>query len=574
LLALTLLTLALVIGLLGIYLSVVGRRHLLDLTLRGLQSQARLISAGLAGHLERPDGAGIDSLADHYARIGGYRVTIIDSTGRVLGDSDQDGAGLLEMDNHSGRPEIRGAAANGMGHSLRYSQTLNKQMIYLAVPLLHQGRRWGYCRVAWPFVDFDTYRRHLLTSLFLGLSLSALALFLLFNGYWSSILGSLKKLEQSAARISSGELSIRAPASHRAPEISLIAQSLNRLAQSWENSSRELRERTLHLRAVLEGMSQGVVVVDRNTRITLINHSAARMFGLGPEGTEGRLLIEAIRHPGIENWARTGTAESEFSVSGRIFSAYRSPLDQADPEAGTVLVISDMTEFRRLEGVRQDFVANVSHELKTPLSAILGYSQALRDGEYQGRAQLKDFLNRIHQQSERMSRIVSDLLTLAALEGGIHLARRPVRLGELLERAAENVQQQITGRKQSLSLPEGPAAATEVVVDEARMIQALTNLLDNASKYSPEGGSIKAAAEIGEGRVKISVTDTGGGISSEHLPRLFERFYRADKGRSRDLGGTGLGLAIVKHIVELHGGQIGVSSQLGQGSVFWVDLPA
>lgn len=574
LLALTLLTLALVIGLLGIYLSVVSRRHLLDLTLKGLHSQARLISAALSENLAEGQMKDLDSLADQYARIGGYRVTVIDSAGRVLGDSDQDGASLLEMDNHGGRPEIRGASERGVGHSLRYSQTLRKEMIYLAVPLLHQGRLWGYCRVAWPFVDFAPYRRQLLLSLILGLSLAALALFLIFNGYWSSILGSLGRLEKSAARISSGELDVRAPTNQRSPEINLIAQSLNRLAQSWESSSRELRDRTLHLRAILEGMSQGVIVVDRQMRVTLINTSAGRMFSLGPEGAEGRLLIEVIRHPGIESWARNGSAQIEFSLSGRFFSAYRSPLDQADPDSGTVLVFSDITDFRRLENIRQDFVANVSHELKTPLSAILGYTQALLDGEYQGLDQMNDFLSRIHRQSERMSRIVSDLLALSSLENGGQLARHPARLGELLERAVENVQQLMAKRQQRMELPDSPEASIEVRVDVGRMVQALTNLLDNASKYTPEGGSVRASVEIKNGWVRISMADTGCGITSEHLPRLFERFYRVDKGRSRDLGGTGLGLAIVKHIVELHGGKVGVESTVGRGSTFWIDIPA
>lgn len=569
-----LLALALVIGLLGIYLSVVSRQHLLDLTLKGLHSQARLISAALSEDLSEGKTTDLDSLADQFARIGGYRVTIIDSTGQVLGDSDQEGAGLLAMDNHAGRPEIRQASEKGMGHSLRYSQTMKKEMIYLAVPLLHQGRLWGYCRMAWPFVDFAPYRRQLLISLTLGLTLAALSLFLIFNGYWNSILGSLRRLERSAARISSGELDVRAPTNQRAPEINLIAKSLNRLAQSWESSSRELRERTLHLRAILEGMSQGVIVVDRQMRITLINTWAVRMFSLGPEGAEGRLLIEVIRHPDIESWARDGSAQTEFSLTGRFYSAYRSPLDINDLDFGTVLVVSDITDFRRLEKVRQDFVANVSHELKTPLSAILGYTQALRDGEYQGRDQMNDFLSRIHRQSDRMNRIVGDLLALSSLENGVQLASHPARLGELLERATENVQQLITNRQQKIELLDGPEASMNVTVDEGRMVQALTNLLDNASKYTPEGGSIKASAEIKNGWVRISIADTGCGTTSEHLPRLFERFYRVDKGRARDLGGTGLGLAIVKHIVELHGGRIGASSQIGQGSTFWIELPA
>ncbi len=573
LLSTTLLTIVIMIGLLSIYLSVVSRHYLLNIALRGMASQARLVSGNISGvFLDRPS-VDIDSLADSYSRTIGYRITVIDSSGRVLGDSDEDGAGLLAMDNHLGRPEIRKALEAGSGHSLRYSQTLKKELIYFAVPIIIKNKFWGYCRIAWPFNDFAAYRWHLFISLISGLLLSAVILLAIYNVYWNTIIKAIKKVEGAAARISAGDLTARAPTNQGSSEINTIAASLNQMAQSWEKSLSDLKNRSLHLAAVLEGMTEGVIVIDKMMKIKLINTSACRMFGTTPAEFLGKLLIEVIRHPNIGDWVKDRRSNLEFELAGRKYLAHGTLLERDDIGSGIVIVVTDVTDYKRLEGIRQDFVANVSHELKTPLSAIIGYTQAIHDEQYHGQEQLRDFLERIRRQSERMDRIVSDLLTLSALEtGSYQFNPRQNRLAEMVERAVDNVQQQVSQKQQDLKIRQ-PLPEIMVSADDDKLIQALTNLLDNASKYTPTKGTIELSAELKENKIRLTVSDTGPGITSDHLPRLFERFYRVDKGRSREVGGTGLGLAIVKHIIEMHRGTVGVSSQLGKGSAFWIEFP-
>jgi two-component system phosphate regulon sensor histidine kinase PhoR len=326
------------------------------------------------------------------------------------------------------------------------------------------------------------------------------------------------------------------------------------------------------LEAVLNGMSEGVIVVDTENRVKLINPAAAAMCGVPQDQAAGKLLLELVRQPVMEGLV-TGRAErAEIEISGRMLLVHASRLSKQP--AGLVLVLLDISELKRLEAVRRDFVANVSHELKTPLSAVVGFTEALQDGAKNDPIQRDDFLGRIHRQSARMAAIVDDLLALTGMETqGIQIERRQVKVRVLIEKALDAISQQARARGIQLAVPPDPAQEQIVSVDEDKLIQALVNLLDNAVKFSPSGGAIGISAAREADGVRISVSDDGPGISAEHLPRLFERFYRVDQSRSRELGGTGLGLAIVKHIVELHGGKVGVDSIVGNGSTFWVLLP-
>lgn len=573
LLSITLLTIICMIGLLSIYLSAVSRHYLLNITLKGMEPLARLTAENISRSMPGPSPDHLDSLADGFSKIIGYRITIIDATGKVWGDSDEDGANLAAMDNHLGRPEIRNASRTGSGHSLRYSQTLKKELIYLAVPVAVRGKPWGYCRIAWPFTDFASYRWHLFFSLITGFLMAAALLVFIYNSYWNTVILSIRKIAVAVGRIRNGDLSARAPTKQGSREIDFIASSLNELAQSWEQTLSDRDGQRLRLSAVLQGMSEGVIVIDNRQRITMVNASACQMFGIEYTDCQRKLLIEVVRHPDIGEWSQRPVASLEFTVGGKNYLAHGSPLENGKKESDIVIVITDITDYKRLENVRKDFVANVSHELKTPLSAIIGYSQALHEGNYQNTEQMNDFLERIYRQSERMNRIVNDLLALSALEtGSYQINLRPVPLRELLQRAVENIQQQADQKEQVMSVKNIPDIL-QIKADEVKMVQALTNLLDNASKYTPEKGRIEISVESSENSIRIKISDNGSGISSEHLPRIFERFYRVDKGRSRELGGTGLGLAIVKHIVELHGGKMGVESVFGEGSTFWMELP-
>jgi two-component system phosphate regulon sensor histidine kinase PhoR len=417
---------------------------------------------------------------------------------------------------------------------------------------------------------FYSQQKNLAAIIALGLLASGLLLIAAFGRLWRNILADIRRVEQAAQRLIGGDLSARSPTGLGSPEIESISLTLNRLAESWDGAARELGDRNLKLSAILNSMSEGVVVLDPDLRVSLVNRATAEMLGFQGD-VSGRLLIELIRHPGVKELLVGSIEELDFEHGDRHFLARASTLVS---QRGLVVVLADITRLKRLEKVRRDFVANVSHELKTPLSAVIGFTEALRDGAGETPQTRGDFIERIRKQSARMARLVDDLLELSALES--QEARTdavPVKAISLAEKAVENLSQAARDRTQEISISGSPVWGSLVAADEQRIVQALGNMLDNAVKYSPEGTEIGLDCRLKEGMLEISVSDHGPGIAAEHLPRLFERFYRVDKSRSRELGGTGLGLAIAKHIVELHGGKVGVESELGRGSRFWLALP-
>ncbi len=563
----------LVLAGLGAYLHFATRRSLLESTIRGLDGQALLVSQQVAAIIAAGSAADLDGLADSQAALLGRRVTIIDRTGRVLGDSEKDGPELTAMDNHAGRPEIVLAESAGTGRAVRHSRTLGVEEIYIARTVTVGNRIWGYCRIAWPMREFAAFQLRLAGALAIGLLCAALLLLLLEQRVWSSILRSIQKVEAAAARIAGGDLAARAGLDPASPEISQVARTLNLLAEQWDRSARELSERSAQLAAVLDGMSEGVIVIDESSRVTMTNRAAGSMFGCDPIQARGRQLLEVVRYPLAEPFARGGEGPVELPLGGQTFLVHASPLAGDGRRGGAVLVFSDITHLKRLEAVRRDFVANVSHELKTPLAAVAGSVEALLDGAQHDPKQRGEFLERIRRQAVRMEKIVRDLLDLAALESGGYVPDlRPVAVRELIDRAVDALSRQLR-EKGMAAIVAGPALDLMVLADEDKAVQALVNLLDNAVKHSPPGSAVTVAAEAEGAMARLSVGDAGPGIPSQHLPRLFERFYRADTARSRQLGGTGLGLAIVRHIAEIHGGTAGVDSEVGRGSRFWLRLP-
>jgi len=560
-----------VLLLLGLFIHLNSRSHMLDVATDNLRGQAQLAAREISGLLARPPHRiNSDALADSISAAIGRRVTIIDGSGRVLGDSDEDEAGLAAMDNHLGRPEIRGAGLNGWGYSIRYSHTLKKDMIYLAVPVVVGGRNWGYCRVAWPMSSFRAHQRSLAGILLLGLAASGTLMLLLMGSLWRRAVKAIGQMERTAGAIIGGDLESRAPTNLGIPELDRISRTMNGLAESWSRTAAELRDRSLKLSAILEGMSEGVVVLGHDQRVALINRFAAGLLDAGGDAV-GRSILEIIRHPGVKDLLEGQIEELDFEYRGRHLLAHASPLASG---AGTVVVLADVTRLTSLERVRRDFVANVSHELKTPLAAVVGFTEALRDGAKDKAGTRDDFIERIGKQSARMTRLLDDLLELSSLESeGVRMDAAPVEARALADKAVENLSQAAQARGQKVSVSDSPGGSALVMADEQRIAQALGNMLDNAVKYSPEGSRIEMDFRRQGGMLEISVSDPGPGIASEHLPRLFERFYRVDKSRSRELGGTGLGLAIAKHIAELHGGKAGVESELGRGSRFWLALP-
>ncbi len=563
--------LACVLSLLGLFIHLSARAHMLEVATDNLRGQARLAAVEISDLLsQRPGRFDPDSLAGALATATGRRVTIVDSSGRVVGDSEEDEVSLVGMDNHLGRPEIRAAARNGWGYSVRYSHTIKKDLIYLAVPIAANGRLWGYCRVAWPMSAFYSYQKHLAAIVLAGLLASGILLLLAFDRLWRRTIRGIAQVEAAARSIIGGDLSARAPTNLGGPEIERISLTLNRMAESWERTAGELNDRNAKIAAILDGMSEGVLVVGPDRRVSMINRAAAAMLG-AREDAAGRGLLELIRHPGVQDLAEGSIAELEFEAADRHYLAHSSPLGSGE---GKVVVLADVTRLKRLEKTRRDFVANVSHELKTPLAAILGFTEALEDGAARDPGTAGDFVSRIRRQARGMAGLVDDLLELSSLESAaVRLETAAVGARGLAEKVVEGFSPSASAKGQRITVSGSPHWGSSVVGDESRLVQALGNLVDNAVKYSPEGAEIILDAFPQEGLLAISVADRGPGIDAEHLPRLFERFYRVDKSRSRELGGTGLGLAIAKHIVGLHGGKVGVESEPGHGSRFWMSLP-
>jgi two-component system phosphate regulon sensor histidine kinase PhoR len=348
------------------------------------------------------------------------------------------------------------------------------------------------------------------------------------------------------------------------------------------------RDREL-LRAVLSGMAEGVVAVDARRRLLFANASADQIFGLGPASV-GRLVPELIRSPQVQKAVDATLAATasepyrgEITTPGRsvglwaaprILSVHGTPLP-GSPTPGAVLVFHDVTDLRRLERMRQDFVANASHELKTPVAAIKAYTENLLDWALHDENVNVKFLHRIDEQADRLNQLVLDLLSLARLESGQEVYdHRPLSLAPVIGNCVDSYRDRAVARNLDLRLDLGPVDGQALVIaDEEAIRQILDNLIDNALKYTPEGGSVLVSCRLREDAVSIEVADTGIGIPREDLPRVFERFYRVDKARSRELGGTGLGLSIVKHLVQSIGGQVNVESRVGDGSRFTVQLP-
>ena len=370
----------------------------------------------------------------------------------------------------------------------------------------------------------------------------------------------------------------------------MVGGSLGRLAERFNEVSRTLearigameRERQ-QLRAVLAGMAEGVVAVDDRRRLVFANEGAIRLFGLEPTAV-GRLVAELIRSPGVQEAVNVSLAgpepyRGEVAVPARdgqeLYLSVHGTL-LPGPPPGAVLVFHDVTELRRLERMRQDFVANASHELKTPLAAIKAYAETLLDGGLQDEQVNIEFLQRIDENTDRLNQLILDLLSLARLESGEEVFRHePLEILEVLSDCVESHRDRAEAKGLRYGFDPGPLTeASLVVADEEAARQIFDNLIDNAIKYAPEGRRVHVSCRNDDdGFISVEVADTGMGIPRDDLPRIFERFYRVDKARSRELGGTGLGLSIVKHLTQSIGGQVSVSSRLGFGSSFTVRLP-
>ena len=525
------------------------------------------------------DMATIDALADRLRERPDARVTIIDSQGVVLGDSQVDAARLPEVENHGTRPEVRAALTEPRatpGVARRKSATVGDDLLYVAVPARRLDGDEGVIRFAMPLRHIEQIVGRL--RLLLGLAgLAGMGAAVFLSGFASHLVSrDLRTLVVTARRMA--EATGRAPITNASPDdIVGLVRSLQRLGDELDQTVRDLGAERNRLSAVLAGMQDGVLAIDGTGRLTLVNRAGLSLLDLAVAPL-GRTLGEMTRAPALAVLAARAlegfadTAELELSGPGQ---RERHILARATPQegGGCVVMLQDDTELRRLERVRQDFVASVSHELRTPVAALRLNADELQDGGLDDPEMARGFVDAIARNAERLGSLIDDLLALARLEAGqSELQLTPVALDATAARVADALHFRATQRRQTLrvAIPAGLRA----MADERALGVVLTNLLDNAIKYGADGGRVTVAAVFAGERVRVEVTDDGPGVARRHRDRLFERFYRADPGRSRQMGGTGLGLAIVKHMVEIMGGEVGMRPATPTGAVFWFTLPS
>jgi two-component system phosphate regulon sensor histidine kinase PhoR len=484
------------------------------------------------------------------------------------------------MENHAGRPEVQAALGSGRGSAVRRSATVGRTYVYAARTLTASGGRLFVLRLAQPLSQLETLTGSLAAALLLAVLAAGLVGLVLSLWLDRRLFRPLAGLITGASALASGRHDYRFELPD-ADELADLAVALNRLAATVQGQFAALRHERDHLQAILAGMSEGVLVVGGDGRAVLANPAFCRLFDLTGE-VAGRSILELVRAPELDRLVRATLSQGEpRHAEIEVGSPERRTLqlgstvlaDLAGGRTGAVVVARDTTEVARLMAMRRDFVANVSHELKTPLAAIRGYAETLRDGALGEPATAARFTERILRQCRRLQALLDDLLTLSrleSLEGSP--PHEPVDLDALVRRVVDFMSSAAEEKQVRLALAE-PAASLEIPGDAEGLERLVVNLLDNAIKYNRPGGEVAVRLAQGAGEALLEVSDTGIGIPQEALPRIFERFYRVDKGRSREEGGTGLGLAIVKHVAQAHGGQIEVESRVGKGSTFRARLP-
>ena len=527
---------------------------------RGLTGRARLF----ANRVEIDRSHPLQDITSQEALAAGARATIIDSSGQVLADSE---ANPSNMENHGTRKEFVAALAGNIGVDERRSHTIGIPFLYVAAPV-----SGGAVRLAYPLSDVEAASKRVHRALLVG-SLIALVVVMLLSGVAAQYTARrLQRIVIFADRIAAGDLTARISATS-VDEIGQVATALDKTARKLEESFVAVQNSQRQLETLLNSMQDAVIAVGADGRVQWANR---RMERLAPQGARMNVpVVETVRDPQFLAAVRTATEENRISssratsvVPGRTFDVTAAPL----PGGGAVAVLRDLTKTERVEKTRRDFIANVSHELRTPLTSIQGYTETLLDGGIEN-GNAREFLEIIRKNATRMSRLTEDLLTLARVESGEQrFDAQATAPTELLNDAMESFRDMVHAQGMELTVEE--VANIPVSADREAVHQIFSNLIENAMKYANSGKKIVLGARPSQRGVEFYVRDFGPGIASEHLPRLFERFYRVDKARSRESGGTGLGLAIAKHIVLAHSGTIHAESELNHGSVFLFTLPA
>ncbi|MDY6972247.1 MAG: ATP-binding protein [Thermodesulfobacteriota bacterium] len=545
-----------------------------------LEMRAHLFQAQIADYFSPPDEVAIHQLCKRAGNLGKTRITIILPSGRVIGDSFEDPE---KMDTHLDRPEIIQAMAGEVGISIRFSNTLQKKMMYVGVPHKRGREIVGVVRTSVPLISIDQAISSIQAKIVFWGLLIALFAAILSLVVSRRISRPIEEIKMGAEAFARGEFQRRLPDSN-SEEIGSLSEMMNQMAlELHERINTIIRQRN-ELGAVLSSMMEGVIAVDMEERIISMNKSAGRMFGSNPSHAAHLSIQEVVRNTDLQQFIADTLSchepverEIVLHSDGEMFINGHGTIlrDAEGKQIGALIVLNDVTRLRKLENVRREFVANVSHEIKTPISAIKGFGETLRDGAIDNPDDARRFLSIIENHVDRLNAIVEDLLSLSRIEDDSErkdILLADSSLSEVLQASLHVCEARAASKGIQLQL----SCVEEIVarINPPLLEQALVNLIDNAIKYSDSGRTINVDAARTEAEIVISVRDRGCGIGKEHLPRLFERFYRVDRARSRKLGGTGLGLAIVKHITQAHRGHIDVESIPGKGSIFSIHLPS
>ncbi|MCA8915733.1 MAG: HAMP domain-containing protein [Planctomycetes bacterium] len=554
--------------------------HLKDVLLenagRDLEARARLVQQ----NLHEASGVDLQAIVAGNAEASGARVTVIDRTGSVRADSE---AMAEEMDDHGTRPEVRSAISTGVGTSVRHSATRHMDFLYVAVTDPNNTSA-DIIRVALPMRQVSTRLDVVRNSLYITVGLLALAGMILSFGMARYIVRPIEATRSAAQEIAKGNLDTKVELDRR-DEFGQLVETFNGMGRELLNRVSQLEANRREMSTIMDNMSEGLLLVDQGGNVVLANRVAATLLGTGDKPLAGQALWESIRLPEVDELLsnlpnlveprRVWVEDRTQGAQRRVLEFVATPLfDTANGNRHAVLLVGDATEDQKLLEMRQDFVANVSHELKTPLTSISAYVETLLDGAADDESVRVPFLQKIQANTTRLSKLVSDILNLSRLESGTgDEMRQHLDLNDLADSCVKKHREAADAKGVTLEMHRA-AQPVIALINEEDMTEAVDNLIVNAISYTPSGGRVDVSVRRPDSGLQLEVKDTGCGIPADALSRIFERFYRVDKARSRALGGTGLGLAIVKHVSIKHGGRVDAESEVGKGSTFRISLPA
>ncbi|KYD09545.1 Phosphate regulon sensor protein PhoR (SphS) [Heyndrickxia sporothermodurans] len=551
----------------------------MDMTRNQLFQDANIVSEFINSKEIRKQSNELQEKVESFYAENQPRITIIDANGDVIADSEDNPA---KMESHANRPEFKDIIKRHKknAESIRFSETLGYNMMYVATPIQNDDQVVGVIRVAFTLQNIDHAIKKLWLSLGLAMGITLILASIIAISLAKGITRPIEDIIQVARRLSEKDYSSRVRAKTNG-ELEQLSIAINTLAKSLQHQMEEISENQQKLTGVLTNMVSGVMLINPEGRIVLVNPAMEKIIGSTADQLRGKLHIEAGKSFGLSQLIDQSLKKKikihdevqMYYPDQRILDAHLAPYLGANGEIkGIITVLHDITDIRRLEKMRSEFVANVSHELKTPITSLKGFAETLLDGAMYDPEIAKSFLTIIHDESERLHRLITDILHLSKIEQHqLPFHPEPLNVTGVIYETIDTIQEEINKKQLTIKLPNQKPVIIDAEKD--RLQQIILNLVANAVTYTPDKGTIEIGIVEKDDQIELTVKDTGIGISKEELPRIFERFYRVDKARSRNSGGTGLGLAIVKHLVESHHGSIQVDSEEGKGTLFTITLP-